>query len=68
MVKTSDFIGYWKIKTRNGIYSETTFMIIDESAIFFFLGPINYVRANSYYDTLITYFGQDPYFFANSWV
>jgi hypothetical protein len=65
MVKTSDFIGYWKIKNRNGIYSETTFMIIDESAIFFFLGPINYVRANSYYDTLITYFGKDPYFFAN---
>ena len=65
MVKTSDFIGYWKIKFRSGIYSETTFMIIDESAIFFFLGPINYVRANSYYDTLITYFGQDPYYFAN---
>jgi hypothetical protein len=62
MVKISDFYGYWKIKSRNGIYSETTFMIIDESSIFFFLGPINYVRANSYYDTLITYFGKDPYF------
>jgi hypothetical protein len=65
MVTIYDFIGYWKIKTRSGIDSETTFMIIDESAIFFFLGPINYVRANSYYDTDITYFGQNPYYFAN---
>jgi hypothetical protein len=63
MVTIYDFIGYWKIKTRSGIDSETTFMIINESSILFFLGPINYVRTNSYYDTLITYFGQDPYYY-----
>ena len=36
MVKISDFYGYWKIKSRDGIYSETTFMIINESTISFF--------------------------------
>ena len=65
MVEIFDFIGYWFIKSRDSIYSETTFMIIDESSIFFYLGPINYTRVNSYYDTLITYFGQDPYYYVN---
>ena len=40
-------------------------MIIDESRISFFLGPINYTRTNSYYDTLITYSGTNPYFNVN---
>jgi len=65
MVDISDFIGYWFIKSRAGIYSETTFMIINESSIFFFLGPINYTRSNSFYDTLITYFGENPYYNVN---
>lgn len=40
-------------------------MIINESSIFFFLGPINYTRSNSFYDTLITYFGENPYYNVN---
>ena len=67
MVKISDFNGYWLIKSRCGIYSETTFMIMDtiKSYLYFFLGPINYSRTNSYYDTQITYFGTNPYYSVN---
>ena len=37
-------------------------MIIDEKNIKLYLGPINYTRVNSYYDTKVTYLGIDPYF------
>ena len=62
MLKVSDFYGYWFIETRSSIYFETTFMIIDKENIRFYLGPVNYTRVNSYYDTQLTYLGIDPYF------
>ena len=64
MVNISDFTGIWLIKSRNGVYSESTLMIIDinNSALDFYPGPINYSRVDNYYDTLITYFGSVPSF------
>ena len=55
MIKISDFYGNWIIETRNSIYIESTFIIIDENILSIFLGPINYVRKNNFYDTLVTY-------------
>ena len=65
MVKISDFYGYWIIENRTTIYDESTFIIIGENKLNIYLGPINYVRANSFYDTKYTYEGENPYFSVN---
>jgi hypothetical protein len=59
MAKISDFYGNWIIQNRSTIYIESTFIIIDENLLSIFLGPINYVRANSFYDTKYTYEGEN---------
>jgi hypothetical protein len=65
MVLISDFYGNWIIQNRSTIYKESTFIIIDENTLSIFLGPINYVRINSFYDTRYTYKGENPYFSVN---
>jgi hypothetical protein len=65
MVKISDFYGYWIIESRTTIYAESTFIIIDENKLFFYLGPLNYIRVNSFYDLNFTYNGINPYFSVN---
>jgi hypothetical protein len=65
MDKISDFYGYWIIESRSTIYSESTFIIINENILYFFLGPLNYVRKNNFYDLKYTYNGVKPYFTAN---
>ena len=65
MDKISDFFGYWIIESRSTIYAESTFIIINENILYFFLGPLNYVRKNNFYDLKYTYDGIKPYFPAN---
>jgi hypothetical protein len=62
MVQISDFYGNWIIENRSSIYLESTFIKIQENKLYIFLGPTNYVRSNNFYDTKITYGGQNPYF------
>ena len=56
MVQISDFYGNWIIENRSTIYYESTFIIIDENKFNIFLGPINYVRKNNFYDTKNIFF------------
>ena len=55
MVKISDFYGNWIIENRTSIFYESTFIIISENKLLIYLGPINYVRVNSFYDAKYTY-------------
>ena len=59
MVKISDFYGNWIIENRTSIFYESTFIIISENKLLIYLGPINYVRANSFYDRKFTYDGKN---------
>jgi hypothetical protein len=65
MVNISDFYGYWIIESRSTIYFESTFIIIDENKLSMFLGPLNYVRVNRFYDLKYTYNGVNPDFPVN---
>jgi hypothetical protein len=59
MIKISDFYGNWIIENRTSIIFESTFIIIGENKLLIYLGPINYVRANRFYDTKFTYNGEN---------
>ena len=65
MLKISDFYGYWIIQNRSSIYIESTFIIIDENLLSIFLGPLNYIRTNNFYDLKYTYLGINPEFSVN---
>jgi hypothetical protein len=65
MVNISDFYGNWIIESRSSIDFESTFIIINENILYIFLGPINYVRTNYFYDLKYTYKGTPPYFIVN---
>ena len=65
MVKISDFYGNWIIESRSTIFFESTFIIIDEKKLSIFLGPINYVRTNHFYDLIYTFGNRSPSFPVN---
>jgi hypothetical protein len=65
MLKISDFYGYWIIQNRSSIYIESTFIIINENLLSIFLGPLNYIRTNNFYDIKYTYPGINPQFSVN---
>jgi len=60
MVKISDFYGYWIIESRSSIYgAQSTFIIIKKNTLYIYLGPLNYVRKNNFYDIKYTYYGKN---------